>query len=40
MGGAGVSRVESAERDLQLSTAERVARGLDVAPADLLRDSK
>jgi transcriptional regulator with XRE-family HTH domain len=40
MDGAGVSRVENAERDLRLSTVERVARGLDVAPADLLHDSK
>jgi transcriptional regulator with XRE-family HTH domain len=40
MDGAGISRVENAERDLRLSTVERVARGLDVAPADLLRDSK
>ena len=40
MDGGAISRVENAERDLRLSTVERVARGLDVAPADLLRDSK
>jgi len=40
MDGAGISRVENAERDFRLSTVERVARGLDVPPADLLRDSK
>jgi HTH-type transcriptional repressor of puuD len=40
MDGAGISRVENGERDLRLSTVERVAHGLAVSPADLLRDSK
>jgi transcriptional regulator with XRE-family HTH domain len=37
MDGAGISRIENAERDARLSTVERVADALDVSPLKLLR---
>lgn len=40
MDGAGISRLENAERDARLSTVERLAEALGVSPLDLLRDSK
>jgi transcriptional regulator with XRE-family HTH domain len=37
MDGSEISRLEQAERDPRLGTVERVARGLQVPPAELLR---